>query len=202
MVVGCWEGSLFDSSTEAGFFTGVVTPFELGLALRGEGWRVRGGEWRGDLEELPASETHTDDTTPSLVNPNSEETTTSTANTHMEINSDSESESEPPEYDFRTGRYITSSRPMRSSKPKPTNNSDNSNTNANSTSLMKRSKNTDLATVNGVLSPGAEFLRSQRTWTGLGSDFERAEDGEVGGVIEEGRSGVARGYVVGEGERH
>jgi diphthamide biosynthesis protein 2 len=53
----------------------------------------------------------------------------------------------------------------------------------------------ELATVNGVVSPGAEFLRSQRTWQGLGSDFEVGEESTV---VEEGRSGVARGYVVGD----
>jgi diphthamide biosynthesis protein 2 len=53
--------------------------------------------------------------------------------------------------------------------------------------------------VNGTVSPGAEYLRNQRTWQGLGSDFAEAEANEG---IEEGRSGVARGYTVGEdGER-
>ena len=54
-------------------------------------------------------------------------------------------------------------------------------------------------------SPGAEYLRSQRTWVGLGSDFEIGyeKDGdEKGAVVEEGRGGVARGYTVGDGERH
>ncbi len=52
----------------------------------------------------------------------------------------------------------------------------------------------ELATVKGAVSPGAEFLRSQRTWQGLGSDFDAAERSAA---IEEGRSGVARGYAVG-----
>lgn len=61
-----------------------------------------------------------------------------------------------------------------------------------------------------MLSPGAEFLRSQRTWQGLGSDFasvddERGDGDDGAGRIEEGRRGVARGYVVGDDvgeERH
>jgi len=56
----------------------------------------------------------------------------------------------------------------------------------------------DLATVNGVVSPGADYLRTQRTWTGLGSDFN---DVEAPQDIEEGRSGIARGYTVDGGER-
>ena len=71
--------------------------------------------------------------------------------------------------------------------------------------VMKRA-NGDLAMINGTASPGAEYLRSQRTWVGLGSDFEVAyeQDGDEkkGAQVEEGRGGVARGYRVGEGERH
>ncbi|KAG7109299.1 hypothetical protein HYQ44_011835 [Verticillium longisporum] len=63
-----------------------------------------------------------------------------------------------------------------------------------SEALVKRQAG-DLATINGVLSPGAEFLRSQRTWQGLGTDHDPAEESTT---IEEGRSGVARGYTVGD----
>ena len=62
------------------------------------------------------------------------------------------------------------------------------------------------ALVNGIRSPAAEFLREKRTWTGLGSDFTGSGnedggegDGGEGAGIEEGRRGVARGYVVGDG---
>ena len=54
----------------------------------------------------------------------------------------------------------------------------------------------ELASVNGVVSPGAEYLRSKRTWQGLGTDF----DEEASTLIEEGRSGIARGYKVGDEE--
>jgi diphthamide biosynthesis protein 2 len=60
--------------------------------------------------------------------------------------------------------------------------------------LTRRAKG-DLVTVNGMASPGAEYLRNQRTWQGLGSDFAATE---ASLEIEEGRSGVARGYTVGE----
>ena len=55
--------------------------------------------------------------------------------------------------------------------------------------------------MNGVASPAAEYLRSKRTWQGLGSDFEVRYDDEEeqqGSQIQEGRSGIARGYTVGE----
>ena len=64
--------------------------------------------------------------------------------------------------------------------------------------------NGDVVHVGGVASPGAEFLREKRTWQGLGSDFETAyqEDaqGRAGARVEQGRSGIARGYTVGEGD--
>ena len=57
--------------------------------------------------------------------------------------------------------------------------------------------------VGGIASPAAEFLAQKRTWRGLGSDFEiKYEDeggeGAAGSMIEEGRTGVARGYTVGD----
>lgn len=71
-----------------------------------------------------------------------------------------------------------------------------------SSSLIQRTKG-EIASVNGAASPGAEYLRSQRTWQGLGSDYaieyERDENGKIrGATMEEGRAGVARGYAVAE----
>ena len=56
--------------------------------------------------------------------------------------------------------------------------------------------------MNGAVSPAAEYLRSKRTWQGLGSDYEisyeRDGDGRItGAAMEEGRGGVAKGYAVG-----
>ena len=79
---------------------------------------------------------------------------------------------------------------------------DAENADRSSTSLIKRA-NGDIAAVGGIASPGAEFLRSQRTWQGLGSDYEidfTTGAGREGAAVEQGRSGVARGYTVGETE--
>ena len=75
-----------------------------------------------------------------------------------------------------------------------------------SSALTKRA-NGALASVNGVVSPGAEFLRSNRTWVGLGSDYNNGNgeesEGKHAAKMEEGRSGIARGYHVGlEGHKH
>lgn len=69
-----------------------------------------------------------------------------------------------------------------------------------SNALAKRAKG-DLAKVGGTVSPGAEFLRTQRTWRGLGSDFQieyEEEERKDSTIIVEGRKGIARGYTVGD----
>jgi diphthamide biosynthesis protein 2 len=120
---------------------------------------------------------------------------------------DSEEESAPPEFDLRTGRYVSHSRPMRSGVANVKDSAqtqENGQVPSSSTALTKRA-NGDIAAVGGVASPGAEYLRSKRTWQGLGSDYrDEEEEGRVGGnaaKMEEGRSGIARGYVVGDEER-
>ncbi|CZR66604.1 related to diphthamide synthesis protein DPH2 [Phialocephala subalpina] len=197
VVVGCWESSLVENNGE--FFRPVITPFELGLVLVGDGRRLWDGGWRGDfggVEELVESGDvgrkgeEKEDV--------KEEDSGEVKGKHVDIEEDSEEESEAPEFDLRTGRYVSHSRPMRASIPAASSNSGGEfgNTTAASNVLTRRAKG-DLATVNGAVSPGAEYLRTQRTWTGLGSDFHEVEAPQT---IEEGRSGVARGYTVGEGE--
>ncbi|KAE8445730.1 hypothetical protein EG329_012909 [Mollisiaceae sp. DMI_Dod_QoI] len=197
VVVGCWESSLVESGE---FFRPVITPFELGLVLMGDGKRVWDGDWRGDfggVEELVESGI--------VVNKGDEETGKEEEvgleqkGKEADVDEDSEEESEPPEFDLRTGRYVSHSRPMRSSIPtsSPSNTEGELGGPTAASNVLTRRAKGDLATVNGAVSPGAEYLRTQRTWTGLGSDFHEVDAPQT---IEEGRSGVARGYTVGEGE--
>jgi diphthamide biosynthesis protein 2 len=184
VVIGCWESSLVDSKD---FWKPVITPYELELALQSDDTRVWTGAWRSDYQAVLDA---------SSAAPNA------TAETNEEIDGDdgSESESAPPEFDFRTGQFVTTSRPMQY-----TSNGSNGRAGGSSTALAKRAKG-DLAMIGSTISPGAEFLRSQRTWKGLGSDFEikYEEDDEVGGsAVVEGRRGIARGYAVGDApDRH
>ncbi|KAN0092042.1 diphthamide biosynthesis protein 2 [Hyaloscypha variabilis] len=183
VVVGCWESSLIES---AEFYRPIITPFELGLALKGDAERVWDGRWRGDfggVEEVVSAAKEAD------VEGKGEN---GEAEMARDENEDSEEESAPPEFDLRTGRYVSHSRPMRTTLASP--GSQTSSTEASKV-LTRRAKG-DLVTVNGTVSPGAEYLRNQRTWQGLGSDFAETEASQD---IEEGRSGVARGYTVGEG---
>jgi len=183
VVVGCWESSLIES---AEFYRPIITPFELGLALKGDAERVWDGRWRGDFGGVEEVVSAAKEANVEGKGENGE------AEMARDENEDSEEESAPPEFDLRTGRYVSHSRPMRTTLTSP--GSQTSSTEASKV-LTRRAKG-DLVTVNGTVSPGAEYLRNQRTWQGLGSDFAETEASQD---IEEGRSGVARGYTVGEG---
>jgi len=189
VVVGCWESSLIESNE---FYRPIITPFELQLTLQGDSERIWGGEWRGDFNHLHASVIEDVEPSASAIDIEEKGDPSETG----EGIEDSDEESAPPEYDLRTGRYVSHSRPMRTTtastpSTEPTDAKDLPQ------AIARRAK-MDLATVNGVVSPGAEYLRTQRTWTGLGSDFN---DVEAPQDIEEGRSGIARGYTVGGGDK-
>lgn len=197
VVVGCWESSLVESKD---FWKPVLTPFELELALKGDDERVWTGEWRSNFQDiLDAAETSRTNGYGRAESSESVEGAESAVSPDGQ--SDSEEESAPPEFDLRTGRYVSHSRPMQPSAAATNRASSNgARTGEVGSALVKRAKG-DVAIVGGDASPGAEYLRSKRTWKGLGSDFEIAyEEAEQpnGTPIEEGRSGIARGYVHGE----
>lgn len=201
VVVGCWEGGLIGEDQESGYWKPVITPFEMEVALMKEEERIWGGEWWGGIERLKLDEPEAAN---GAVNGESQAEDSETKETNgasIEVDQGIEEdgvegeESMPPEFDLRTGRLVSHSRPMRlavhSAKANKTSEGGSS-----SAALIKRASPGELASINGVASPGAEYLRSQRTWQGLGSDF--AENQEASTVIEEGLSGIARGYRVGE----
>ncbi|KAH7135509.1 putative diphthamide synthesis protein-domain-containing protein [Dendryphion nanum] len=208
VVIGCWESSLIESKE---FWRPIITPFELELALKGDEERVWTGEWEADfMGVLGGKGKGVGNGGADMV----EEQRDGEVNGDGDGDYDSEEESAPPEFDLRTGRYVSHSRPMRApkaSRAEPQQQLNGSSSTPSSTALTKRA-NGDVAHIGGVLSPGAEYLRSQRTWQGLGSDFvdQGGEDGSGNGNgngeaarIEEGRNGIARGYVVGDnGTRH
>ncbi|KAI9730294.1 MAG: Diphthamide biosynthesis protein 2 [Claussenomyces sp. TS43310] len=184
VVVGCWESSLIESRD---FYRPIITPFELGLALKSDEERLWTGEWTGDFNSLIDEERK-----PITHEKGQEEEHEGDGEGGLD-----DEESAPPEYDLRTGRYVSHSRPMRSSAaaslPMPDRGK------GSSSQAMIRRANGDLTQINGTASPGAEYLQSQRTWKGLGSDFEiKYGDEDQGTAVEEGRRGVARGYTVGE----
>ncbi|KAL3466501.1 putative diphthamide biosynthesis protein Dph2 [Aspergillus heterothallicus] len=219
VVIGCWESSLVDSKD---FWKPVITPFELEFALNGDDERVWTGAWQSDFQSVldqppPPSEPQGDgeDAT------EEEKTNGATATGHQgseEEDEISEPESAPPEFDLRTGRYVSHTRPMRESAPRASAQGVSGSRGgaaggaisaadgpSAARALARRAKG-DLAMIGGSYSPGAEFLRSQRTWTGLGSDFNSAannvqydsEGADDSTLVVEGRKGIARGYTVGD----
>ncbi|KAI9862318.1 MAG: Diphthamide biosynthesis protein 2 [Trichoglossum hirsutum] len=197
VVVGCWESSLLESRE---LFKPVVTPFELGLVLMKDEERVWTGEWVADFNSLLEGKEVGDVTAGERVGgvEPAQGIPKDNDNTATPSDQDSEPESAPPDFNLRTGRYASHSRPMQTPVSSPSS--------PQSTSLTKRHPTT-LAAIAGEASPGAEYLRSQRTWRGLGSDFvvvgyeEEEEEKEKGARIEQGRSGIAGRYsVAGEEE--
>lgn len=190
VVIGCWESSLVDSKD---FWKPVITPFELELALKSDAERVWTGSWQSDFQAI-------------LDKPAHEEAHPEASSNGAGLDEDdmSEPESAPPEFDLRTGRYVSHSRPMRNPAPRASAQNDGSAGPSAARALARRAKG-DLAMIGNAVSPGAEFLRSQRTWKGLGSDFDiryDEDDPSDSTLVKEGRKGIARGYTVGEGEKH
>ncbi|KAK9353620.1 putative diphthamide synthesis protein-domain-containing protein [Lipomyces doorenjongii] len=196
VVVGCTRGGMI-LDREGEFFKPLVTPFELKLAMKRDiVWSA--GEWilefdkvlklkdDGGQNEYEAEENSVDD------------------------------EDAPPEFDPVSGRYVAS-RPLRSVKAsKKThidieieNGNGEMNNSKGSSQLISVSGNAGQLATRGSqhYSTAGAYLQSRRFWKGLGSDFaddeesdaEHAdtEDGErrKGTKVEEGRKGIARGYV-------
>lgn len=207
VAVGCWESGLVEDGANGAseeYYRPIVTPFELELALQRDDERVWGSSWWAGVEGVVDS----------LQKERERNGGTSACGDELGMQDGNEDddveggvdddESAPPEFDLRTGKLISTSRPMlpprpgRSrGEPRRAENGDDGATNA----LVRRPKNRELATIKGTFSPGAEFLRTQRTWTGLGSDFAEADAGPST-IVEEGRSGIARGYTVGSEDTH
>ncbi|MCJ1341618.1 Diphthamide biosynthesis protein 2 [Bachmanniomyces sp. S44760] len=197
VVIGCWESSLIESQD---FWKPLITPFELELALQSDSERVWTGDWMSDFQSIldqpikhaNGVNSHTSD---------EKETNNQSLIGSIEGDFDSEPESAPPEFDLRTGRYLSNTRPMQSPQSVPQQDLGVTEHSVSGAALVRRAKG-DIATIGGKASPGAEFLQSRRTWKGLGSDMDISyDDAEIESrstTIEEGRSGIARGYTHGD----
>ncbi|KAL8729466.1 MAG: hypothetical protein Q9166_004714 [cf. Caloplaca sp. 2 TL-2023] len=188
VVIGCWESSLIDSKD---FWKPILTPFELELALACDDERVWTGEWKSDFQAI-LNDAKRHEADPSVEAKFNKED--SMPNGHDYEGFDSEPESNPPEFDLRSGRYVSQSRPMQLRS-----NIKNFDTRSSGHQQLVRRSKGDITTIGNHASPGAEYLKSDRTWKGLGSDFEiqydLQEDDNAGAVMEQGRTGSARGYL-------
>ncbi|OAR05718.1 hypothetical protein LLEC1_03948 [Akanthomyces lecanii] len=187
VVVSCWESGLIED--DASYWRPVVTPFEMEVALMNVEDRTWGDEWWGGIEKLNVEDEAT------RIHGNHSSPNDQAQENEADDDFDEE-ESMPPEYDLRTGRLVSQSRPMRLAVRSATANGGDKadgESKPSGTALISRAPG-EIASINGVASPGAEFLRSQRTWQGLGTDFKQ----EASTLVQEGRSGIARGYKVGD----
>jgi diphthamide biosynthesis protein 2 len=189
VVVGCWESSLVEE--DAGFYRPVLTPFELEVALMPDEERVWGLSWWGGIESVKAVQDEDEGTTKDKI----------AGGSGADAGTEDDDEDDAPVFDLRTGKLVSNARPMRAAaraaceaRDDAQNDKGKDATTAKQSDALAMRAKSELATINGVFSPGAEYLRSQRTWQGLGTDFED----ERSASIEEGRSGVARGYTVGQ----
>ncbi|KAJ6263389.1 2-(3-amino-3-carboxypropyl)histidine synthase subunit [Drechslerella dactyloides] len=186
IVIGCWESAVVDEKRE--MWRPVVTPWEVSAALDGgegagvDGWR---GDWEAFTKKLEIFEAARGD---------------------VDDEEGEDDESEPPVFDLRTGRYISSAQPMRAPKTSIAITSEENGSTAVTTTQKEKGLT---AMINNQISPAAEYLQQKRGWKGLGSDFTEVEydrdgnevwRGGEGALVEEGRKGVARGYVVHEGD--
>ncbi|POS84927.1 hypothetical protein EPUL_005102 [Erysiphe pulchra] len=186
VVIGCWESSLLDCKE---FYRPVITPWELEWVLSSEKVRTWTGEWRGDFMGIRENiDDLNDDLT---ISEDEREKFNSGTSINSDSDSESEAESEPPVFDLRTGRYVSHTRPMQNAKGKK---SRFFSQNPNSSKTLSQRHKGILTTIGGDVSTGADFLRSNRTWTGLGSDFHENDDVKL--EMEIGKSGVARGYSI------
>ena len=162
-VLGCSQGGIIiDQNNE--FFKPAITPYELTVALNREvTWT---GKWVVDFEHV------LQDIERGLAEMGDES---------------GEQDSDAPEFDPVTGKYISTSRPLRSLQ----------HLELESSSSQERSlvgKVSGGVLIKGTVSTSAASLQS-RSWTGLGSDFKDDEGfEEEGATVQEGTSGIARGY--------
>lgn len=173
-ILGCGQsGIILDQYNE--FYKPIITPYELTLALNPEvTWT---GKWILDFQKA-------------LADCDQEEE--NNRDIHQDsIDQSDERESEAPEFDAVTGKFISTSRPLRNIVHLQIE-SPSTDSKDNSKELIKNVSGGVI--IKGTVSTSAAHLQS-RGWTGLGSDFTEQEDYEEdGATLEQGIRGVARGY--------
>ena len=192
VVIGCWETSLVEGE---GFYRGMITVWELELGLRGDR-----REWAGEWGVHATADTITDEPDPTRTDG------------VAESEAGSDPESAPPDFDLQTGRLVSTaiSRPvaattrisgMRGLQGSEKPHLSRELVTTRSDSQIGKHEPGEISSIRGVFSPGAAALKA-RAWRGLGTEWlevgYEGEDGPGPAQLEEGRKGLARGYVVGD----
>ncbi|EGV61605.1 Diphthamide biosynthesis protein 2 [Yamadazyma tenuis] len=167
-ILGCdHQGIIIDQNNE--YFKPIITPFELLLALNQElSWN---GKWETDFGKL-------------LVQLKQNEN----ENEHEDHNS----EDDEPQFNPVTGKFASSSTPLRRPQYLQVETSTTTNTeNAQTNALVNRFSSE--VVIRDTVSTAAAQLQT-RHWTGLGSDYVDDEENAKGALVEDGIKGIARGY--------
>ncbi|OBA22314.1 diphthamide biosynthesis protein [Metschnikowia bicuspidata var. bicuspidata NRRL YB-4993] len=185
-VLGCdHQGIILDQTSE--YFKPIVTPYELILAIGDEfSWT---GKWVTDFRNV-LSEIGEDDVPEAPQGESSQ---------NSGLPEDQESDEEP-EFNPVTGLYTSTARPLRRlqhlrvtmNEADDLQSGDSAGTpNGNPGALVQRPSGA--VALRGTVSTSAAHLQT-RQWTGLGSDWTEDADAD-GAAVEEGTSGIARGYA-------
>ncbi|KAL6943111.1 hypothetical protein ACO0RG_002096 [Hanseniaspora osmophila] len=183
-ILGCPQsGIIVDQYNE--FYKPVITPYELQLSLQYDvTWT---GKWVTQFEDVLKEidgDMEADENDTIKEDADLKEKSGSTHNDQVD---------DMPVFSAVTGKYVSTSRPLRHVQhlelDAPTENQTSSN------SLVKNFSSH--LTIKNTVSTSAAALQN-RTWTGLGSDFAGADEGdaeEEGATLQLGIAGVARGYA-------
>ncbi|ANB12050.1 Dph2p [Sugiyamaella lignohabitans] len=180
VVLGCSMGGIIVDCDK--FYKPIITPYELNLALQSEvAWT---GQWLIDFEAVLKMSSGEEDQVSS------------------DISSDDD---DAPVFDPISGKYVSTSKPLRRRAHIDIERDSSDTVNApsdtsNSTNALATRLSSQLA-IRGTVSTAAEYLHNKTTWNGLGSDFDESVDSSEGATVKEGRGGIARGYRVGETDR-
>lgn len=186
VVLGCPRGGIImapNGGPDPEYYKPVITPYELKMALMPvPTWT---GKWAIQLENVL-----TDMKNLGLGEEEEEEK-------EEEIDDD---ESEAPVFDPVTGKYISTSRPLRTKRITHLDVTPDADDDAPSTGLVVR--HSSHLVIRNTVSTAADHLYNKLTWTGLGSDFGKTDYDDDDSsdkrfaAVERGRGGVARGYNI------
>lgn len=170
-ILGCGQGGIIlDQNNE--FYKPIITPYELTMALKPEvTWT---GRWVVDFKNV-------------LDEIENENTVSAAADGGDGESLEDEPSDEAPEFDAVTGKYISTSRPLRRLQ-----HLEIESPQSHTREVIKNV--TGGVIIKGTVSTSAAQLQN-RGWTGLGSDYSSQQGyDESGATVEEGISGIASGY--------
>lgn len=171
-ILGCGQGGIIlDEYNE--FYKPIITPYELILALNPESIWV--GKWIIDFKQV------LDEIDQEMCKLRNKST----------LDGD---ETDVPEFNPATGKYVSTSRPLRNIKYLEIESSTENTEEINSQQLVGKFSGSLL--IQDTISTSAAHLQS-RYWSGLGSDFMDNKVDENGADLEEGAAGMPREYHFG-----